>query len=268
MKRYLTLNSIRKAPIKLQRNAEKNTCPQSPRAIATGRRVGSPVRRKFTEGGNHIFPPEVDQPLAEILGGRKFFNSYMNHKEIVQQIANLDWAKAAPGDIILLSHCTAKEFASSLRFGVSLYPSDERLKEMADGELKTDNMSFEDYDKKGDHWEFLDHFITKYNITPSKTALPKAMSDYVSAVEGFSDSDRAMTVFSREEELTLIFEKIVAAHDWDALGLGFYKYYLKQHILFDSGDHGHAWLTKHFPMHQPTLAKFYTIRLNLYSVLF
>jgi hypothetical protein len=77
-----------------------------------------------------------------------------------------------------------------------------------------------------------------------------------------------MTVFSREEELTLIFEKIVAAHDWDTLGFGFYKYYLKQHILFDSGDSGHAHLTKHFPMHEPTLEKFYKARLDLYTSLF
>ena len=83
----------------------------------------------------------------------------MNYKDIVQQIANLNWAKASAGDIILLSHCTAKEFASSLRFGLKLYPEDEHLKEMASGELKTDNMAFEDYRKKGDHWEFLDHFI-------------------------------------------------------------------------------------------------------------
>ena len=129
-------------------------------------------------------------------------------------------------------------------------------------------MIFNDYTKKGDHWEFLDHFIAKYKITPTKTALPKAMADYVNAVEKFSDSDRAMTVFSREEELTLIFEKITVAHDWDALGLGFYKYYLKQHIFFDSGTHGHAWLTKHFPAHEPTLEKFYIIRLGLYSSLF
>ncbi len=192
----------------------------------------------------------------------------MNHKEIVQQIAGLNWSKANPGDIILLSHTTAKEFATSLRFGISLYPNDERLKEMASGELETDNMSFEDYNKKGDHWEFLDHFVTKYNITPTKSALLDAMRRYVTEVEALSESDRAMTVFSREEELALIFEKIVTAHDWDALGLGFYKYYLKQHILFDSGENGHAWLTQHFPMHESTLINFYTIRLNLYGALF
>lgn len=191
----------------------------------------------------------------------------MNHKIIVQQIANLDWAKASPTDIILLSLCTAKEFAASLRLAVSLYPNDERLKEMVSGELETDNMPFEDYTKKGDHWEFLDHFIKKHGITSTSPKLQSAMDEYVRGVEAFSDTERAMTIFSREEELTGIFEKIVAAHDWDALGLGFYAYYLRQHIFFDSGDKGHAWLTKHFPMHEPTLVEFYKIRLSLYASL-
>ena len=192
----------------------------------------------------------------------------MNHKEIVQQIANLDWSKATPSDIILLSHCTAKEFASSLRLGLKLYPNDEHLKEMANGELQTDNMSFDDYVKTGDHWEFLNHFISKHHITPTKTSISDSMIGYVNEIEKLSDSERAMTVFSREEELTLIFNKIIPAHDWVAIGFGFYKYYLEQHILFDSGDHGHAWLTKHFPMHEPTLTNFYNIRLKLYQSLF
>ncbi len=192
----------------------------------------------------------------------------MSHKEIVQKIADLDWAKAAPEDIILLSLCTAKEFASSLKLGVELYPNDERLKEMASGELNTDNMPFEDYVRTGDHWEFLEHFVAKHQIKPSRPDLLPAMQEYVRAVEAFSDADRAMTVFSREEELTFIFRNIVSAHDWEQYGFGFYEYYLKQHIYFDSGEHGHAWLTEHFPMHGPTLEKFYTIRLNLYASLF
>jgi hypothetical protein len=122
----------------------------------------------------------------------------MNYKDIVHQIANLDWAKAVPGDIVLLSRCTAKEFAASLRLGLRLFPDDERLKEMAGGELKTDNMVFEDYIK----------------ITPISPRLKKAMAEYVTEVETLSDSDRAMTVFSREEELALIFEKIVVSQDW------------------------------------------------------
>ncbi len=194
----------------------------------------------------------------------------MSYKDLVKKIADLDWAKASPGDIILLSRGTAVEFADSLRVATHLYPKDERLAEMVQGELKTDNMRFEDYKKKGDHWEFLDYFIHKLQIVASKDGLALAIKKYSDVVENFSDTDRAMTVFSREEELTLIFKKILQAHDWDGLGFGFYRHYLESHILFDSGAKGHHYLTQHFPIHEheDVLERFYKIRLNLYSVLF
>ncbi|MEJ0053675.1 MAG: hypothetical protein WDN10_03030 [bacterium] len=190
------------------------------------------------------------------------------HKELVKQIAGLPWQDADPRDIILLSLATAKEFASSLRAGVELYPEDSRMMEMVSGELETDNMTFDDYVSKGDHWQFLDHFVKKYSIASSKPEVEAASQEYVHAVETLSPADRAMTVFSREEELTSIFEKVVAAHDWEKLGYGFYLYYLKQHIFFDSGDGGHHHLTQHFPLHPEILEKFYQERLKMYQSLF
>lgn len=192
----------------------------------------------------------------------------MNHKDIVKEIAALDWASVDPRDIIILSHCTAQEFSQSLRLTKKVYPDDKRLEEMMAGELQTDNMAYEDYTKKGDHWEFLDHFVRKLGLVSQTPELTKAMERYLLAVASLSGEERAMTIFSREEELTGIFEKILVAHDWEALGYGFYKYYLSQHILFDSGDNGHAWLTKHFPVHEPILEKFYKDRLTLYGSLF
>ncbi|KND46826.1 MAG: hypothetical protein AB199_00095 [Parcubacteria bacterium C7867-004] len=159
------------------------------------------------------------------------------------------------------------EFASSLRLAGDVYPDDPLLQEMSEGELKTDNIVFESYHQIGDHWEFLDHFIQKLNIQPSLEAVSLAIRDYTDSVEEFPSLERAMTVFSREEELTLIFRRIVKAHDWDALGYGFYRYYLESHILFDSGNGGHHHLTKHFPLHPAVLERFYTIRLALYQAL-
>ncbi len=160
------------------------------------------------------------------------------------------------------------EFAASLRHAKELYKDDLRLKDMMDGELETDNMAYEDYRGPGDHWQFLDHFIKKLRIAPSNEGVNVAIKDYVAAVEELSPEDRAMTVFSREEELALIFEKIVSSNDWDAIGYGFYRHYLESHILFDSGDGGHHHLTQHFRLHESVLDKFYQIRLKLYMALF
>ena len=192
----------------------------------------------------------------------------MAYKELIQEIADLPWKTANPADLIFLSRGTALEFAASLREAVKLHPEDLRLKEMAEGELSTVNMTYEDYVGPGDHWEFLDHFIRKAAITPSSAEVSASVLEYAAAVEEMSTEDRAMTVFSREEELTFIFRRIIDAFDWDALGYGFYRYYLESHVLFDSGDGGHHHLTRHFPLHADVLDRFYRIRLKLYQLLF
>lgn len=162
------------------------------------------------------------------------------------------------------------EFAESLRCAITAYPQNQNLDEMAGGELKTNNLSFEDYSTYGDHWEFLNHFCAKHgiNVVSVGDKCFFAQKDYQRAVRSLGDNKvRAMTIFSREQELPDIFHKIVDAHDWDALGLGFFKYYLDRHIAIDSADGGHGDLTKDFEMDEDILLKFYQIRLNLYRSL-
>ncbi len=76
-----------------------------------------------------------------------------------------------------------------------------------------------------------------------------------------------MTIFSREHELPNIFEKILTAHNWNALGFGFYKYYLERHIELDGGEGGHANLVADFETDNKVLLKFYKARLELYQSL-
>lgn len=193
----------------------------------------------------------------------------MSYKIFVEGIKNLPWHQYDPKNIIYLSWCTAMEFAKSLRYALEAYPQNQSLHEMAMGELKTNNLSYDDYNKIGDHHEFLSHFINK--VTKMKEIGDKvffARKDYIRAVDTLGNNKaKAMTIFSREQELPDIFKNILGAHDWDALGLGFYKYYLERHIELDSEDGGHADLTKGFELDEVVLEKFYQIRLNLYRSL-
>lgn len=72
-----------------------------------------------------------------------------------------------------------------------------------------------------------------------------------------------MTVFSREQELPNIFERILNSHDWK--GLEFYKYYLEHHIQIDSQEGGHSDLTSHFELDEGVLEKFYKARYEFYT---
>lgn len=196
----------------------------------------------------------------------------MHYKELVKEITNLPWSRYDPKEIVFLSLSSAAEFAESLRAALKVYPENVNLQEMAFGELKTTNLSYDDYHREGDHWQFLDHFCQDqksgiYTEVHWRHKIAVACTQYHTTLNSMTDHERAMTIFSREHELPNIFERILAAHDWDNLELGFYKYYLDRHIEIDSKEGGHAHLVADFETDDDVLLKFYQARLEFYQAL-
>jgi hypothetical protein len=192
----------------------------------------------------------------------------MNYRGAIARIQNLDWKSFNPGSIIFVSLFTAEEFADSLRVTLSIFPGVSTLAEMAEGELQTDNLRYSGYERIGDHADFLRHF---HNGSEAEYRVAEAYKNYRNVVEAFRANERAMTIISREQELPGIFEEILSAHDWNALGLGFYQYYLSRHIQIDSQESGHRDLTTQFSRDQgfelspEVLDDFWSARLNLYQ---
>jgi hypothetical protein len=191
------------------------------------------------------------------------------YKDKVQQIRDFPWSRYHPESISLLSLISAKEFAASLRCALKVYPDDVQLKKMAEGELQTNNLIYGDYNKVGDHWEFLDHYLRRgfgfqFKVMKER-ALTFGASQYLNTVEQMTNEERAMTVFSREQELPNIFLAIRHAHPWGGFGYDFYRYYLWRHIELDSGDEGHGALTKKYKLNARVLDRFYTARLQMYK---
>jgi len=142
------------------------------------------------------------------------------------------------------------------------YPDNVNLMEMARGELETTNLRFADYRQAGDHADFLAYFLANNRIS-GDALLHRHAQEYLHACRALSAPVRAMSVFSREEELSGIFREILLAPDWSAPGLEAFRFYLAQHILFDSTDGGHHDLTKVFEV-DDRLVPFYIARLNTY----
>lgn len=191
------------------------------------------------------------------------------YKDKVRQIRHLPWSRYHPSSIALISLFSAKEFAASLRCALETYPNDPQLKQMAEGELQTNNLVYSDYNKVGDHWEFLDHFLRRGSGRNFKFEEQKALEfgvgQYLRTVESMTSEERAMTVFSREHELPRIFLAIRQAHPWGGFGYNFYRYYLQRHIELDSGEGGHGELTKRYKLNARVLDRFYTARLIMYQ---
>lgn len=193
------------------------------------------------------------------------------YKKIVEEIKNLEWEKLSAKelqDLMYLSYVAAIEFAEAVRITLKLYPDNEKIKEMASGELNTNNLKVDEkieYDKVGDHWEFLKHFIDEYGIKPSEEVRQHA-ERYLEACRNLSEHTRAMSIFSREQELHTIFEEIIKAKDWTAVGLKEYRYYLNTHIDLDTGEGGHGELTEEMPI-DDSVKEFYEARLTLYRAI-
>ncbi|MDO8594336.1 MAG: DUF3050 domain-containing protein [bacterium] len=188
------------------------------------------------------------------------------YKEVVEQIKNLNWENLDGKElqeVMYLSYVSAREFAEALRIATRLYPDNANLKEMAQGELRTSNIAFDDYHQAGDHADFLAHFLKKYELEDD-ASLERHAEAYREVCRALPDAIRAMTIFSREEELSGIFKRILEAKDWSEEGLPAFRYYLAEHIALDAGEGGHAELTKEFPI-DDRVKSFYEARLEMYK---
>jgi hypothetical protein len=166
----------------------------------------------------------------------------MSYKNTVASLKSLDWKLlTTPYEITQLmwiSYVCAKEFSESLRIALRLYGDNPDLIRMAQGELDTDNLYFRSYTKKGDHYEFLKHFLERGGVLRGiQTFFPESIPEegrvilptglpgegiyaaqkYLITVSALSDEVRAMSVFSREEELAGIFSNLQYNEDGEIL---------------------------------------------------
>lgn len=190
-----------------------------------------------------------------------------NYKLVVKSILELNWDSLEEEDLqqlMILSAYSALEFAESLKLTLRLYPRNSSLKEMADEELQTNNLSFGDYNKTGDHSQFLWHFINKYDLIKKFPALKKHGEDYIKKVKDLPQEVRVMSIVSREKELPGIFTRVLTARKWKTKGLAEFKYYLERHIFLDSHEGGHADMLSKFKIDN-AVAEFYKIRFEMYK---
>ena len=134
---------------------------------------------------------------------------------------------------------------------------------MAAEELATGNLKHGSWQQVGDHWKFLDHFLCGF-VEPLSVAA--ACRVYRQEVEALNDHTRAMSIFSREQELPGIFTKILEAPVWQQIlpdHLKEFRFYLERHVELDSREEGHGDLVKHCEITEDVRA-FYEARLKLY----
>lgn len=191
------------------------------------------------------------------------------YKTWVKKILDLPFEDLGSTELVrmcYLSWVTAIEFAEALRVAERLYGDHAGLRNMIAGELQTTNLAFDDYHRAGDHHEFLAHFLARHGHTDELAAeLGSAGTEYLDRCRELDDLTRAMSVFSREEELPRIFTRFLRSpeRNWKLPLLRAYRYYLERHIALDSDEGGHADMICDLPF-DDRIEPFYHARFRLY----
>lgn len=186
-------------------------------------------------------------------------------EEVLRAIRGLDWERMSPHHIVWVTYQMGQEYAASVRIAEKLYADDPAVLHFVSEELETDNLSYGEYVQRGDHWRFLEYFLTRGESFVIPEELQRSIAVANAQIALFSPRERVMTVFLREQQGSREKRRILGAHDWDGLGLGYFRYYLERHIELDSQEGGHGSLADRFVIDPAVAQRFYEIRFSIYE---
>lgn len=191
------------------------------------------------------FPAATDDGLAGPTAGA--------FPRIIDEICGLEWESLGWGDVNQVAHAYyhfSIQFRENLEAACRLYPHDEKLKALREGECDTDNLSpwpgVAAPGERLNHDEFMRRLLVIGAVEP-RARVDVLGGAYIEKARALDDATRAISIASYEDGgLTRVFSAMLRAPDWrGAVAKGF-RHFLEQHILFDSDDGGgHGSLSRH-----------------------
>ena len=166
---------------------------------------------------------------------------------VIDDIRHLDWQALTQSE--LMAVCAAYysfsvQFVEAVDIACGLYPSDQKLAELREGECDTDNLSpYPGVAEKGEKMNH-DEFIRRALLLSSMDEAERARVErigraYLEEVRRMEPLVRALSLSSYEDEgLPQVFRAMLEAPDWNAPSLGAFRHFLVQHIALDSNVHG------------------------------
>jgi hypothetical protein len=142
------------------------------------------------------------------------------------------------------------QFRENLEIACRLRPGDALLQKLSEGECDTDNLSpFPEVCAAGEklnHDEFMRRLLTLQPIECDQ-ALTLLGEAYLEQTRGLDDHARAASIASYEDGgLSRVFGAMLRAPEWHGAGPGAFRYFLEEHIRFDTDDgEGHGTLSRH-----------------------
>jgi hypothetical protein len=178
-----------------------------------------------------------------------------SYQRVVNDICDLNWSHLDREGLINVAwvYCFfSVQFRESLEIARNLYPDDERLLQLDQGERDTDNLSpwpgVAAPRERMNHDEFMRRTLALATIPENKQRQLEAIGQsYLTKTRAMDEMSRALSLASYEDGgLEKVFRAILTAPHWDGPLLEAFKHFLTEHIRFDSDpEMGHGALCRH-----------------------
>jgi hypothetical protein len=142
------------------------------------------------------------------------------------------------------------QFRENLDIACRLRPGDPMLAALREGECDTDNLSpwpgIAAPGEKMHHDEFMRRLLSLQKVRDAEY-LDGLGTSYLNRVRSIADLPRACSIASYEDGgLSRVFAAMLRAPQWYGAGQRAFRYFLEQHIRFDTDDAGgHGSLSRH-----------------------
>jgi len=177
------------------------------------------------------------------------------YQRVIDDICNLKWTTLTEDDLIGVAwiyYYFSVQFRECLEAARVLYPNDELLVELDQGERNTDNLSpwpgVAAVGEKLNHDEFMRRSLELTKISENRRRELQGIGEsYLMETRKLDSPIKALALASYEDGgLERIFEAILTAPHWRNPLLLAFNHFLTEHIKFDSDPtHGHGALCRH-----------------------
>lgn len=172
---------------------------------------------------------------------------------VIDEICRMRWETLAAGEVMQIAkayYYFSIQFRENLEIACRLRPGDALLQKLSDGECNTDNLSpfpgICTMGEKLNHDEFMRRLLAFQPIEHDH-ALTLRGEAYLDRTRALADLPRAASIASYEDGgLSRVFAAMLRARDWHGAGPVAFRYFLEEHIRFDTDDdEGHGALSRH-----------------------
>ena len=177
------------------------------------------------------------------------------YKQVIDDICDLNWVSLTHDDLINVAwvyYYFSVQFREGLEVARNLYPDDDRLQQLDQGERNTDNLSpwpgVAAVGERMNHDEFMRRTLALTKISEHQRRKLAAIGQaYLTKIRAMDDDRRASAIASYEDGgLEKVFGAILKAPHWSNSLLTAFQHFLVEHIRFDSDpEQGHGALCRH-----------------------